>query len=65
EISFRYDVLQSFVETPNESVRSAAGTHEMSRESVTQVLKKAAFKAYRVHLIQELIEDDRSVARIL
>ncbi|KAG8261314.1 hypothetical protein J6590_076240 [Homalodisca vitripennis] len=52
------DVLQSFAENPNESVRSAAETHEMSRESVRRVLKKAAFMAYRVHLIQELNEVD-------
>uniref|UniRef100_A0A1B6G3J3 Tc1-like transposase DDE domain-containing protein n=1 Tax=Cuerna arida TaxID=1464854 RepID=A0A1B6G3J3_9HEMI len=30
----------------------------MSNESVRKVLKKAAFKAYRVHLVQELNEDD-------
>lgn len=35
------DVLQSFVENPNESVRSAAETHEMSRESVRKVLKSS------------------------
>lgn len=52
------DILQSFIENPNKSVRSAAQSHGIGRESVRKVLKKSGFKAYRVTLLQELGEDD-------
>lgn len=52
------DVLQHFVENPTESLRTVALQLEISHESVRKVLKKSGFKAYRVHLVQELNEDD-------
>lgn len=58
DIDGSLDILQSFIENPNTSVRSAAQTHEISRESARKVIKKSGFKAYRVSLLQELSEDD-------
>ncbi|KAG8280639.1 hypothetical protein J6590_077049 [Homalodisca vitripennis] len=52
------DILQSFIENPNESVRSAAQSHGIGHESVRKLLKKSGFKAYRVTLLQKLSEDD-------
>lgn len=52
------DVLQSFIENPHESLRSAAETHDISVKSVQNIMKGSNFKAYKVHLVHELNEDD-------
>uniref|UniRef100_A0A1B6KCB5 DUF4817 domain-containing protein n=1 Tax=Graphocephala atropunctata TaxID=36148 RepID=A0A1B6KCB5_9HEMI len=52
------DILQSFIENPNESVTSAAQSHGLGGESVRKLLKMSGFKVYRVTLLQELSEDD-------
>ncbi|KAG8272647.1 hypothetical protein J6590_037943 [Homalodisca vitripennis] len=48
------DIFQSFIENPNESVRSASQFHGKSRKSFRKVLKKSCFKAYLVTLLQQL-----------
>lgn len=52
------EVLQSFVENPHETLRSAAAKHDMSHPSVLKVLHKSGFKPYKLTLHQELNEDD-------
>lgn len=52
------DVLQSFVEDPQESHRYAANSHDISHESIRKVMKSAGFKPHNVKLRKELKEDD-------
>ncbi|KAG8302280.1 hypothetical protein J6590_034593 [Homalodisca vitripennis] len=44
------DVLQSFIENLQESLRSAAQTHDISFTSIKNILKGSNFKPYKVHL---------------
>lgn len=52
------DVMQSFVEDPHTSSRRAAQVHDVSHSSILRVLNKNTFKPYKIHLLQELSEDD-------
>lgn len=52
------DVLQSFVEHPHSSTNRTAEEHEIDQKSVYKILKQATFHPYKVHLVQELNEDD-------
>lgn len=52
------DVLQSFVENPHETLRSAALQHDIHHTSVLKILKRNKFHPYKMRLVQELNEDD-------
>ena len=52
------DILQSFEENPHTSLRKVAQDQEVHFISVRNVLKKNKLKPYKIHLLQELNEDD-------
>lgn len=52
------DVLQTFVEDPHSSIRKAIVQHDISFSSVQKILKTNKFHPYKLHLVQELSEDD-------
>lgn len=52
------DTLLSFVENPHTSLRKVAQEHNVHFTSVRNVLKNNNFKPYKIHLLQELNEDD-------
>lgn len=52
------EVLQSFIEEPHTSTRTAAINHGISHFSVLKVLKQNHYHPYKVRLVQELSEDD-------
>jgi len=51
-------IAQSFVENPHLSLRRASDEHDVSHETVRKVLKSIKFHPYKIHLVQELNEDD-------
>ncbi|XP_011687761.1 PREDICTED: uncharacterized protein LOC105449970 [Wasmannia auropunctata] len=52
------DVLQSFVENSHISTRRTAQEHQIDQKSVCKILKQNKFRPYKIHLVQELNEDD-------
>lgn len=52
------DVLQSFVENPQTSVRRTAQEHEINPMSVHKILKQNKFRPYKILLVHELNEDN-------
>ncbi|KYQ50729.1 hypothetical protein ALC60_10189, partial [Trachymyrmex zeteki] len=54
----RLNVLQSFIEDPRNSIRKVAQQHDIDPMSVHKILKKEKFYSYKIHLAQELYEDD-------
>lgn len=52
------NVLQSFVENPHVSINRVAQEHEICHGSVHNILKVNKYHPYKVHLTQELSEDD-------
>lgn len=52
------DVLQSVVEDPHVSTTSISQTVGISKRSVRRVLHQNHYKPYKIHLVQELSEDD-------
>lgn len=52
------DVLLSVGENPHVSTNFVSQSVEISRRSVGRVLHKHGYKAYKIHLVQELSEDD-------
>lgn len=52
------DVLQSFVESPHISINRVAQEHEIGHASVSKILKLNKWHPYKLHLVQELSEDD-------
>ncbi|KAJ8912058.1 hypothetical protein NQ315_016747 [Exocentrus adspersus] len=52
------EVMQSFIENKYISIPKAAQEHEISTFSVHRILKLCKFRSYKVHLIQQLTEDD-------
>uniref|UniRef100_A0A1B6HYH3 DUF4817 domain-containing protein n=1 Tax=Homalodisca liturata TaxID=320908 RepID=A0A1B6HYH3_9HEMI len=52
------DVLQTFIEDPHTSLRKAAQQHDMHPMSVSKILKINKYKPFKVHLVQQLSEDD-------
>jgi len=54
----QFEVAQSFVENPRLSIREASQQLQMSRFSVSKNLKTIKFHPYKIHLHQELNEDD-------
>lgn len=52
------DIALSFVEDPHLSTRRAALHHDVSHMSVHRCLKSIRFHPYKMHLVQELNEDD-------
>lgn len=54
----KLDVMQSFVENPHLSMRGAALEHSISHTSVKTILHTNKYKPFKVHLVQELSEDD-------
>jgi len=52
------DLAQDFVENPHLSLRTAAAVHDVSHEAVRTMLKSIKFHPYKIHLVQELNEDD-------
>ena len=52
------DVLQSFVEDPHISINRVAQEHEIGYASVSKILKLNKWHPYKLHLVQELSEDD-------
>lgn len=52
------DVMQSVIENPHTSLRRVAQEHDIHYSSVRNVLKRNKCKPYKIHLLQELQEDD-------
>jgi len=52
----RLDVLQSFIENPQTSVRTAQ-EHEINPMTVHKILKRNKFRHYKMRLVLELNED--------
>jgi transposase len=52
------DVLAMFTRSPVKSVRKGAAEAGISKSSVYQILKKHKWHPFKVHLIQELNDDD-------
>ncbi|RYA74223.1 hypothetical protein DD595_24580 [Enterobacter cloacae complex sp. 4DZ3-17B2] len=52
------DVLQSFVEDSHISINRVAQEHEIGHASVSKILKLNKWHPYKLHLVQELSEDD-------
>lgn len=52
------EVAQAFVENPHLSLRRAANQHDVSHETIRGILKSIHFHPYKIHLVQELNEDD-------
>lgn len=52
------DVAQLFVENVHLSIRKVNQQHDISRMFVQRILKKIKFYPYKIHLVQELSEDD-------
>ena len=52
------NVLQFFIEDLRNSIRKVAQQHNIDSMSVHKILKKEKFHPYKIHLAQELCEDD-------
>lgn len=52
------NVMLNRVENPKMSTQQLALDHNMSRYSIQQISKRAGFHPYKIHLLQELTEED-------
>jgi len=52
------DVLLTITDNPHTSVSRAAQANDISATSVRRILKKHHYHPYKIHLVQELSEDD-------
>ena len=52
------DIAQAFVENPHLSLRRGSDEREVAPETVRNIFKRINFHPYKVHLVQELNEDD-------
>lgn len=52
------EILQSFVEDPNTSLRRVSLRHEISLGSASKIMKMNKWHPYKIVLLQELSEDD-------
>ncbi|KYN13642.1 hypothetical protein ALC57_14170, partial [Trachymyrmex cornetzi] len=52
------DVLQSFQENPHLPVSRAAQAHDISQDSVFNILQRQKYHPYKIIIAQELMEDD-------
>ena len=52
------DIAQAFVENPHLSLHRASDERDVAPEIVQNILKSINFHPYKVHLVQELNEDD-------
>jgi len=52
------NVLQSFVEDPHTSMNRVAQQYEIGAAFVHKISKKNKWHPYKLHLVQELSEDD-------
>lgn len=52
------EIAQAFIENPHLSLRRAGIEHDSSHECVRKILKSIHFHPYKIHLVQELNEDD-------
>lgn len=52
------EVLQSVIENPNKPPSKIAQECDISRKSVTNILRKHHYHPYKIKLVQELSEDD-------
>ncbi|XP_067205325.1 uncharacterized protein [Linepithema humile] len=52
------EIAQAFVENPHLSLRRTGNEHDASHETVRKVLKNIHFHPCKIHLVQELNEDD-------
>lgn len=50
------DVLQSSVENPHETLRSAALQHDIHHTSVLKIVKRNKFHPYKMRLVQDLMK---------
>jgi len=50
-------ILQSFIKNPHDSSRKAL-QHDIDQKSVLKILKNNKFHPYKVHLVQELNDDN-------
>lgn len=53
-----FEVLQSFVENPHTSIRKVSQQRDISRSAVQRTMKKYRYHPFKIHLVQELSEDD-------
>lgn len=54
----KLDVLLTFQENPHTSSRQVGLDNNMDHTTVLKILKKEKWHPYKVHLVQELLEDD-------
>lgn len=52
------NVILDVVENPKTSAQQLALNHNMSRYSIQKITKREKFRPYKIHLLQELSEDD-------
>ncbi|RZC32365.1 hypothetical protein BDFB_007820, partial [Asbolus verrucosus] len=50
--------MLNIVETPKILVQQLALNHNMSRGSIQKIMKREKYHPYKIHLLQELSEDD-------
>lgn len=54
----QFEIAQAFVENQHHTLRKASDEYDISHESVRKILKNINFHPYKVHLVQELNDDD-------
>lgn len=52
------NVILDVMENPTTSTQQLALTHDISRYSIQKIVKRERFRPYKIHLLQELGEDD-------
>ncbi|KAJ8956458.1 hypothetical protein NQ318_010772 [Aromia moschata] len=52
------NVMLDVVENPINSTQQRAVNHNMSRYSIQKICKREKFHPYKIHMLQELSEDD-------
>jgi len=52
------NVMLNVTETPTTSIRQLALNHNMSRGSITKIMKRENYRQFKIHLLQELSGDD-------
>ncbi|KAJ8939126.1 hypothetical protein NQ318_012366 [Aromia moschata] len=52
------NVMLDVVENPINSTQQRAVNHNMSRYSIQKICKREKFRPYKIHMLQELSEDD-------
>lgn len=52
------EILQSFVEDPQLSLRKTSQAHDTSTTSIRRVFKNAKFHPYKINLVQQLVAGD-------